>query len=266
MIHLLLGLLEPSGGSARVLGYDTLQSGDEIRQRCGALLEHAGLYERMTGADNLDLYGRIWRMPADQRAKRSQELLERFGLWERRKERIDDWSRGMKQKLAVARAMLHRPELIFLDEPTAGLDPVAAAGLRQDLVQAASDTGVTVFVTTHNLAEAEAMCGLVGVIREGRLLVVDHPDNLRKRGGGQVVQVFGKGLDGGVLSLVEAQPSVVSAQLQNGHAEIVLQGDASFAPVTRLLVEQGAEIEEIRRGQQSLEKAFLSLMEDQDVA
>ena len=264
MIHLLLGLLEPSGGSAHVLGLDTLKDGDAVRQRCGALLEHAGLYERMTGADNLDLYGRIWRMPAEQRAKRSQELLERFGLWERRNERIDDWSRGMKQKLAVARAMLHRPELIFLDEPTAGLDPVAAAGLRRDLVQAADDTGVTVFVTTHNLAEAEAMCGMVGVIRQGRLLAMDHPDNLRKRDGSQVVQVFGGGLSGELIPKLQAQANVVGASLQNGHLEVVLQAGAAFAPLTRLLVALGVEIEEIKRGQQSLEMAFLALMEDQD--
>jgi ABC-2 type transport system ATP-binding protein len=134
-IRLLLGLLEPTAGKAEVLGFDTRTRADDIRARVGALLEHPGLYERLSAEDNLEFYGRAWRLPASERGARIKELLSNVGLWERRKEPVGTWSRGMKQKLAVARALLHRPPLIFLDEPTAGLDPVAAAELRQDLAQ-----------------------------------------------------------------------------------------------------------------------------------
>src|SRR5579875_2543505 len=120
-IHLLLGLLEPTHGQARVLGFDTRTQADEIRARSGTLLEFAGLYERVSAEDNLDLYGRIYRMPAPARQARIKELLTHLDLWDRRRDLVGTWSWGMKRKLAVARALLHRPPLIFLDEPTAGL-------------------------------------------------------------------------------------------------------------------------------------------------
>ena len=149
-IHLLLGLLEPTRGQAYVLGFDTRTQADEIRTRIGALLEFAGLYERMSAEDNLDFYGRIYHMPAAERRARIKELLTHLDLWDRRRYPVGKWSRGMKQKLAVARALLHHPPLIFLDEPTAGFDPVAAAALRNDLASLVAREGVTVFLNTHN--------------------------------------------------------------------------------------------------------------------
>lgn len=125
-IRLLLGLLEPTSGRAEVFGFDTRLQANEIRRRTGALLEHPGLYERLSAEDNLEFYGRVWRLPTARRRSRIKELLSNLGLWQRRHESVGSWSRGMKQKLAVARAMLHCPPLIFLDEPTNGLDPVAA--------------------------------------------------------------------------------------------------------------------------------------------
>ena len=148
-IRLLLGLIEPTGGSAEVLGFDTRTHGAEIRARSGALLEYSGLYERLSAEDNLRFYGRVAHMPAADLDQRIQELLTHLGLWDRRKEPAIKWSRGMKQKLAIARPLLHRPGLVFLDEPTAGLDPVAAASLREDLAALASRQGAAVFLTTH---------------------------------------------------------------------------------------------------------------------
>src|SRR5204862_3042213 len=112
---------------------------------------------------------------------RMKELLTHLGLWDRRKETAAGWSRGMKQKLAIARPLLHRPALVFLDEPTAGLDPVAAVALRNDLAGLASREGTTIFLTTHNMAEAEKLCSHVAVIRQGKLLAVGSPGELRTR-------------------------------------------------------------------------------------
>src|SRR5579863_7441603 len=140
-IHLLLGLLEPTQGQASVLGFDTRTQAEAIRARSGALLEFAGLYERMSSDLNLDLYGRIYQMPAPDRRARIKELLTHLELWDRRKDQVGTLSRGMKQKLAVARALFHHPSLIFLDEPTAGFDPVAAVALRNDLVSLVAREG-----------------------------------------------------------------------------------------------------------------------------
>jgi ABC-2 type transport system ATP-binding protein len=193
IIRLLLGLLEPSDGSAAVLDLDTRTCGDRIRARTGALLEHPGLYERLSAADNLEFFGRIWRLPALTRRARIRELLIPLDLWVRRHETVGTWSRGMKQKLTIARALLHRPELIFLDEPTAGLDPIAAAALREQLAALVSVEGVTVFLTTHDLGEAEKLCRQLAVIQEGRLLAVGTPEELRGRLGPAGLVMVGRG-------------------------------------------------------------------------
>ena len=262
-IRLLLGLLEPTAGRATVLGFDTRTQADQIRERAGALLEHPGLYERLSAWDNLEFYGRVWRLPAAERRQRSQELLRHLDLWERSNEIVGTWSRGMKQKLAVARTLLHRPRLIFLDEPTAGLDPVAAAALREDLASLVAREGVTVFLTTHNLAEAEKLCDQVGVIRQGRLLAVGHPDQLRSQAGGPRAEITGQGFDDGVLALLRSRQEVVSAELQKGHLSLTLREGAEVAPLVSLLVGAGAQVEEVRRGKASLEEVFLTLMEEE---
>ncbi len=262
-IRLLLGLLEPTAGQAQVLGLDTRHQADAIRERTGSLLEHHGLYERLSAEENLEYIGRVNLMSSAERKARIQELLEHVGLWERRKEKTGTWSRGMKQKLAVARALFHHPQLIFLDEPTAGFDPEAAASLRNDLSEIVSQEGVTVFVTTHNLSEAEKLCTQVGVIRKGKLMAVGHPDQLRASVGSAQVEVIGEGFTDRILALLQAHPDLQSvAQSQNGRMVLQLNHAARMAPLVRLLVENGAEIEEIRKGNTSLEDAYLALMEE----
>ena len=262
-IRLLLGLLEPTSGQAAVLGYDTKTQDQSVRERTGALLEYSGLYERLSAEENLDFYGRVWHMPAGERAARTKELLSHFELWDRRREGAGTWSRGMKQKLAVARAIFHRPKLIFLDEPSAGLDPVAAVALRDDLARLAAREGVTVFLTTHNLVEAEKLCGRVAVIRQGKLLAVGHPDELRARGGGPRVEVIGRGFTDELLARLRARPDVTSAELSNGRLTLTLRDGAEAAPLVTELVTGGAQVEEVRRGQASLEDVFLTLMDEE---
>jgi ABC-2 type transport system ATP-binding protein len=262
-IRLLLGLLEPSAGRAEVLGLDTRTRADTIRERSGALLEHNGLYERLSAEDNLDFYARVWRLPSAARAARIKELLTQIGLWERRKETVGNWSRGMRQKLAVARALLHRPPLVFLDEPTAGLDPVAAVELRENLAALAAREGVTVFLTTHNLAEAEKLCGQVAVIRQGRLLAVGGPDELRRRSGGPRAEVIGRGFGEAALAALRARPEVAEVETLDGRLAISLRASGEVAPLVSLLVQHGAQVEEVRKGQASLEDVFLTLMEEE---
>ncbi len=257
-IRLLLGLLEPTAGSATVLGHDAALDGDAVRIGCGVLLEHTGLYERLSAAENLEFFGRLWHIPPDERERRIVELLGHFGLADRRTEQVGTWSRGMKQKVALARALLHRPRVVFLDEPTAGLDPVAAAGLRNDLLDLARRESVTVFITTHNLDEAARTCDRVGVIRDGRLIAEGPPDSLGS--GAHTVTITGSGF-APALDALRARPEVTSVRVDDGELQVARSSTGPVAPIVRLLVEHGAEVEEVRKGAASLEATFLSLLE-----
>lgn len=262
-INLLLGLLEPTSGQAQVLGFDTRRQGSAIRERTGALLEFSGLYERLTAEDNLDFYGRVWHLSAANRQARIKELLTHVGLYDRRNERVGTWSRGMKQKLAITRVLLHRPTLIFLDEPTAGLDPVAAAALRDDLEGLVKSEGMTVFLNTHNLPEAERLCQQVGVIRAGKLVSVGSPDLLRRQTGRPQAEIAGDGFTSPVLAALRERRDIASAEVENGHLVLELADQqVRMAPIVATLVEAGAQIEEVRRGQTSLEEVFMMLMQE----
>jgi ABC-2 type transport system ATP-binding protein len=256
-------LLEPTQGRAAILGFDTRTHSDAIRERTGALLEHTGLYERFSAEDNLDFFGRIYRLSRADRQARIQELLTHFGLWDRRADALHDWSRGMKQKVAVARALLHRPKLIFLDEPTSGLDPIAAAALRDDLAALAAREGVTVFLTTHNLAEAEKLCTQVGVIRHGQLLTVGAPDELRARTGEPQAEIVGRGFTDDLLAQLRQRSEVTNLTRNNTHLTIGLRpGTIDIAPLVSALVSGGAQIEEVHKWSASLEEAFMTLMKE----
>ncbi len=170
----------------------------------------------------------------------------------------------MKQKLAVARALFHHPPLIFLDEPTAGFDPVAAAALHDDLTSLVTREGVTVFLNTHNLAEAEKLCAQVGVIRNGKLLTIGNPDDLRLRGGDHKIEIVGHGFNEKTLTLMQARPEVARAEIQNNHLLIELHEESPAGPLVTLVVQSGGEVEEIRRTGTSLEDLFLTLMKEEN--
>jgi ABC-2 type transport system ATP-binding protein len=261
-IRLLLGLLEPTQGRAQVVGFDAVRQADEIRTRSGALLEHNGLYERLSAENNLEFYGRVWRIPTSERQARIRELLTNLELWERRKEPVANWSRGMKQKLAMARALFHRPTLLFLDEPTAGLDPSAAARLRDDLEKLAEIEGVTVFLNTHNLAEAERLCQQIGIIRGGKLVANGSPSQLRAQAGNPQLDITGKDFSRDAIQDLRSRPEVLSAELHNNHLTVQLREAVETAPLVSMLVQSGVQVEEVIKAQSSLEEVFLSLVNE----
>jgi ABC-2 type transport system ATP-binding protein len=167
----------------------------------------------------------------------------------------------MKQKLAVARALLHRPAVLFLDEPTAGLDAIAATALREDLSTLAAKEGVTVFLTTHNLGEAEKLCGTVAVIDKGRLLKVGTPEEFRRAGATTRLVVVGRGLTDELRATLLLRPEVASVERSDGAMVIEVRGGADTAPLVGAIAASGAQIDEVRKGKASLEEAFLELVE-----
>lgn len=263
-IRLLLGLLDADAGGAQVLGFDTKSQADEVRKRCGALLEHHGLYERLSASENLDYYGRIWHLSKADREKRIRELLEPLDLYKRRNEPIGQWSRGMKQKLAVARTLMHHPELVFLDEPTAGLDPVASVTLREDLAALVAQEGVTIFLTTHNLGEAEKLCTQVGVINHGQLLAVGSPADLRSRTSAPRLYVTGQNITSQVVENLRGNALVSKIGQRNGELVMDLNDLARSNEIVAQLVKMNVQIDEVRKEKVELEDVFLRLIEEEN--
>jgi ABC-2 type transport system ATP-binding protein len=180
-IRLLNGVLTPSDGSARVLGLDPLADGPLLRRSTGVLTENPSLDERLTARENLHIYADLYGVPLAEVDERVNTLLEMFEIGDRADDKTGGYSKGMKQRLALARALIHEPQLLFLDEPTSGLDPLAARQVRELITHLSRQEGRSVFLCTHNLVEAQRLCDRVAVLEHGRLLALGTPAELGQR-------------------------------------------------------------------------------------
>ncbi|HEY8091144.1 MAG TPA: ABC transporter ATP-binding protein [Polyangiaceae bacterium] len=264
-LRVLLGLVRPDGGEVRVLGLDPRTQGHEVRTALGVLLENDGLYDRLTAWQNLELYARIRRIDGADRARRLEEMLRACGLWERRADRVVTFSKGMRQKLAVARALLHRPRLVLLDEPFSGLDPVAAADLRANIVSLAREHGITVLLTTHDLAHVEKSCDRVAVLRAGRVIAAGTIEELRSGGRDEEVGVAGLGLTEAVLAEMKEAGTLLTYALDPARSPPWARVTCAKSERPRLgteLVRRGVALEELTTLRASLEETFLALVGD----
>jgi len=259
-VRLLLGLLRPDAGWARIMG---LPVGTEARRLVGVLLDRDGLYDNLSAWDNLDFYGQIHRLARPERAKRIEELLRFSGLWERRSELVGGWSKGMRQKLALARALLADPPLLILDEPTAGLDPASLKMVRDLIVSLAADRQRTIFLCTHNLVEAERMCNQVGLIRAGRLLLQEEPQALRLRMSRPQVTITTGGLSGEAVAAVRRLPVVQDVAVDGADLTLTLREPADSEAIVATLVAEGVGVREVRHATRSLEDIYLELMQEE---
>src|ERR671915_1063981 len=178
-IKMLITLLLPTAGRARVLGYDVVEDAREVRKRIGYVFGgDRGLYERLPGIDNLKYFAELYGVPPREQMARIAELLDLVGLTGREKERVEGYSRGMRQRLHIARGLLHDPQVVFLDEPTIGVDPVGARELRQT-ISSLGESGKTVLLTTHYMFEADALCDRIAVISKGEIVAQGTPRELK---------------------------------------------------------------------------------------
>lgn len=196
-INVLTGQLLPTGGAARVGGFDCATQSDQVHRLIGVVFEQQNLYERMSGRDNLAFFATLYGVPM----ARVEEALELVGLKERAKDAVKTYSNGMKQRILIARALVNQPQVLFLDEPTRGLDPGAARDIRR-IVSDLGKGGVTVFLTTHYMEEADQLCQRVAFINEGQIVAMDSPQNLKIAHGQRRVRVALRDGDGAVAERI----------------------------------------------------------------
>jgi ABC-2 type transport system ATP-binding protein len=208
-IKLLNTLLIPTSGSARVCGYDVVADTREVRRRIGYVFGgDRGLYDRLSGLDNLRYFAELYGVAPREQKRRIAELLELVKLTGRERERVEGYSRGMRQRLHIARGLLHSPEVLFLDEPSIGVDPVAARELRRTVTDLAA-SGTTVLLTTHYMAEADELCDRIAVIADGRIQALGTPAELRKHADGRrVVEVEAYGVPDAAVTALRDLPGV----------------------------------------------------------
>lgn len=261
LVRLLLGLTPPTSGVAQLLGFDVRTDADAIRARTGVVLAAPGLYESLTALENLNLYARIWRLPTADRDARVQHLLEHLDLWPRRHERVVGWSPTMKHKLAIARALVHRPALLILDEPTPGRDLLDQELLRADLNRLTHQEGATVLLTTRDPAEAAALCDWVAIMHHGRLLAHGEPAILAQHSDIARMVIKGRGFTADLVHLIESRHDVSCAYVEKERLTVELIYRSACAAIVNLVVESGADVESVEQCRADLENAYRTILE-----
>ena len=259
-IRMLSSLIAPTSGDARVAGFEVGKQDYMIRKSIGILTESPGMYNQLSAERNLSFFAKLYEV--ENIPGQVERYLRMLSLWDRRHEEVGTFSKGMRQKLAIARALLHEPKILYLDEPTSGLDPEAARVVR-DFIAELRQEGRTIIICTHNLNEADRLCDRVAVFRS-RLLALDTPTNLRQ-------QLFGRMV---VFHLVEAFPNLAEAVRKHAfvqNAEVVEEKlvvtlddpDNQNPALVKTLVENGAEIRFVGELRRSLEDVYLTLVNTQ---
>jgi ABC-2 type transport system ATP-binding protein len=258
-LRLLSALIGPTSGQAVVAGHPIGQEDQAIRRKVGILTESPGLYDRLSAERNLEFFARLYEV--EDVVAQVERYLRMLGLWERRHEEAGTFSKGMRQKLSIARALLHEPRVLFLDEPTSGLDPEAARLVR-DFIAGLKTEGRTIFLCTHNLDEADRLCDRIAVFNS-HLLALDSPGSLRRQLYRRQVVFHLHRLDPKFTRKVEGFPFVVAVQESENKLVVEVEDPEKHNPLLiRALVEMGAEIQFVGEVRRSLEDVYLRLVQE----
>jgi len=264
-IKILTTLLLPSSGTARVLGFDPAREPGEIRRRVGHVFGgDRGLYDRLSALDNLRYFADLYRVPVREKKARIDYLLELVKLKGRERQRVETYSRGMRQRLHIARGLLHDPEVLFLDEPTIGLDPVGAREVRET-VAGLKEQGKTVLLTTHYMYEADELCGRVAVISGGRIVAEGTPAELKARVLDRtIIEIESFGALGSGLDRLRVLPGVISVSTeQREQAEVILVQSSVGSELTHALLREleGITLGKVIAREPTLEDAYVELVQ-----
>jgi ABC-2 type transport system ATP-binding protein len=256
-VLMLTTLLPPTAGSASVAGFDVVREGPQVRARIGAALQEAALDPLLTGREHLRLQATLQALPRGERRQRADELLERVGLSGAADRKVRGYSGGMKRRLDLAMALVHRPTILFLDEPTTGLDVQSRTALWEEVARLAREDGVTVFLTTQYLEEADALADRVGIIDHGRIVAEGSPVALKAEIGRPTVEVTpAAGGDGRVAGLLARFGQLVPST--RGVAVRLDGGEAGLAEIVRALDADGLRVENLELHRPSLDDVFLA--------
>jgi ABC-2 type transport system ATP-binding protein len=266
-IKMLITLLIPTGGSANVLGYDVVKEPREVRKRIGYVFGgERGVYERLSGYDNLRYFAELYGVPPKQQKQRIDELLELVGLTGREHERTEGYSRGMKQRLHVARGLLHDPEVVFLDEPTIGLDPVGARELRAT-IGTLTEAGKTILLTTHYMFEADALCDRIAVITQGKIVAEGTPAQLKSRvESGAVTEVEVYGIPDETVERLRTLDGVMSVWVEErDQAQVLSVQTRADVQLTAAILGHlnGSNVGRVSHREPTLEDAYVALVKEE---
>jgi ABC-2 type transport system ATP-binding protein len=258
-VHMLVTLLPPTAGVARVAGYDVVREGPKVRASIGAALQEAALDPLLTGRDHMRLQTALHGLPREERTRRTGELLTRVGLSEAADRKVRTYSGGMKRRLDLALALVHRPPILFLDEPTTGLDPQSRSALWQEVGRLAKEEGVTVFLTTQYLEEADVLADRVGIIDHGRLVAEGTPGALKAEIGRPTVEAVPADPDErmAVAEILERFGEPVPGS-PNGVAVRLAQGESELAAIVRALDGESLHVAHLQLHAPSLDDVFLA--------
>jgi ABC-2 type transport system ATP-binding protein len=265
-IKMLITLLLPTAGSARVLGYDVVEDAREVRKRIGYVFGgDRGLYERLPALDNLKYFAELYGVPPRDQRRRIDELLELVGLKGREKERVEGYSRGMRQRLHIARGLLHDPKVVFLDEPTIGVDPVGARELRLTIAGLV-ESGKTVLLTTHYMFEADSLCDRIAVIANGKIVAEGTPSDLKNRvRDGKVVEIEVYGVAESAVQGMRELAGVRAVTIEErDQAQLLVVQTESDVELTHALLGQlnGANVGRVSAREPTLEDAYVALVSE----
>ncbi|GER90058.1 daunorubicin resistance protein DrrA family ABC transporter ATP-binding protein [Dictyobacter vulcani] len=256
-INMISGLTVPTSGSVRVHGYDVRHSAREVRQILGAVPQETALYEELSAWANMDFHADLFGIPPREKKQRINAMLEIVQLTDRKNSRVGTFSGGMKRRLALGRALLHDPKLIYLDEPTLGIDVQARRAIWDYILQLRSQ-GKTVLITTNYLEEAQALCDRLAIIDHGKLIAVDTPQHLKQSYGGSVVELETADAISEVAK-IQALEGIKEVKQENTHLTITTQGTGNIVPQIINIVSQESEIRAITIREPDLDEIFLRL-------
>lgn len=261
-IRMLAGIIRPTGGEAIVAGHRIDRNVEKLHEVIGMLTETPGLYSRLSARRNLEYFAGFY--PIDDVSARVEKYLKLMGLWERREDKAGTFSKGMKQRLALARALMHEPKVLFLDEPTSGLDPEAAGEVRQ-LIRRMREEGCTIFLSTHNLGEAEMLCNRIAVIQT-RLLALDTAESLRRRFFRRKVIIELESPDPNIAAVVRELPFVQEAKEEGSRLSVeLIDSERNRPELVRAIVEARGKVITVSEEQYTLEQVYLRLMNEEKV-